>query len=89
LVINTVDRVKAKGTLKVVTLLRLVVYGVVILAALSTALILGVIGVVRIWDVYVPLSPIGRRVWLGYVVLGGVFFLAGAWLLATSRAKAE
>lgn len=89
LVINAVDRVKAKGTLRALTLLRLVVYGVVILATLVTALVLGLIGVVRIWDVYVPLSPVGRRVWLGYVVLGGALFLAGAWLLTSSRAKAE
>lgn len=85
LVLNTVDKVKVTATLKVVTALRLVVYGVIIVTAALTGLILGLLGVVRIWDVYIPIDPVGRRVWLGYVVFGGVLFLAGAWLLASSR----
>jgi hypothetical protein len=86
-VISTVGTVKAKATVRVVTVLRLVVYGVVVLAALVTAGLLLLIGVVRIWDVYVPLQPLGRRVWLGYVVFGGALFLTGLWLLAGSRKK--
>lgn len=85
LVIDTVATVRSKATVKVVTGLRLVVYGVVILAALVTAGLLFLVGLVRIWDAYVPLAPVGRRVWLGYVVFGGVMFLAGGWLLAGSR----
>lgn len=87
LVISTVGTVKSKATVRVVSILRLVVYGVVILAALVTAGLLLLIGVVRIWDVYVPLQPLGRRVWLGYVVFGGALFLTGLWLLAGSRKK--
>lgn len=87
LVIDTVDSVKTKATVKAVTALRLVVYGVVVLAAVVTALLLLLVGVVRIWDVYVPLAPVGRRVWLGYVVLGGVFFAVGTWLLAGSQRR--
>jgi hypothetical protein len=70
---------------RVVTVLRLIVYGVVILAALATAGLLFLVGVVRIWDVYVPLQPLGRRVWLGYVVFGGALSVGGIWLLAGSR----
>ena len=73
--------------MKVVTLLRVVVYGLVVLIALLTALVLALIGVVRMWDAYVPLDPVGRRVWLGYVVVGALVFLAGAALLG--RRKAE
>ena len=40
-----------------------------------------IISLVRIWDVYVPIEPLGRRVWLGYVTFGGLFFIAGAVLL--------
>lgn len=87
LVIDTVDSVKTKATVKAVTALRLVVYGVVVLAAVVSALLLLLVGVVRIWDVYVPLAPVGRRVWLGYVVLGGVFFAVGTWLLAGSQRR--
>jgi hypothetical protein len=44
-----------------------------------------IIALVRIWDVYVPIEPLGRRIWLGYVVFGGLFFIAGLLLLAWKR----
>lgn len=84
-VVQSVDRVKARTTLPVVTVLRAIVYALVVLAAVTTALVLGVLGTVRIWDVYVPLGPLGRRVWLGYVVVGGALFLAGGALLARRK----
>lgn len=89
LVITTVGSVKEKATVKVVVILRVLIYGLVIAVASVTALLLLLIGVVRIWDVYIPLSPVGRRVWLGYVVFGALFFLAGAWLLSSSRKRAR
>ena len=87
LVISTVDSVKGKATVRVVTALRLVVYGVVILAGVLTALVLLVIGLERLWDAYLPISPLGRRVWLGYVVLGAALSAVGIWLLAASRRR--
>jgi hypothetical protein len=86
-IIEMVGKVKARTTLKVVTLLRAVVYGLVVIVALLTALVLAVLGLVRLWDAYLPLSPLGRRVWLGYVVVGGLAFLAGAALLGRRRAE--
>jgi hypothetical protein len=86
-IVGLVGKVQARTTLKVVTLLRVVVYGLVVVVALVTALLLAVIGLVRIWDAYLPLSPLGRRVWLGYVVVGGLVFLAGAALLGRRRAE--
>ena len=80
-IIELVGKVKARTTLKVLTLLRVVVYGLVVVVALVTALVLATLGVVRIWDAYLPLGPVGRRVWLGYVVLGGLLFLGGVALL--------
>lgn len=67
--------------------MRALVYGFVALVALVTAAVLATAGVVRIWDVYVPVHPVGTRVWLGYVVFGGAMFLAGAWLLVPRRAR--
>jgi hypothetical protein len=67
--------------------MRALVYGFVALVALITAAVLAAAGVVRIWDVYVPVHPVGTRVWLGYVVFGGVLFVFGAWLLMPRRAK--
>jgi hypothetical protein len=86
-VIGGVARLKARTTLPVVTILRGLVYGLAAVMALLTAFVLLVVGVVRIWDAYVPVSPLGRRVWLGYVVVGGAVFLAGAALLSRRKAR--
>jgi hypothetical protein len=69
--------------------LRAVVYGLVVVVALVTALVLLILGLVRLWDVYLPLSPLGRRVWLGYVVLGAAVSLAGVALLARRGARGQ
>ena len=84
-VVDGVGWLKARTTVPVMTVLRVLVYGLVVAVALLTAAVLGVIGLVRMWDAYVPLSPEGRRVWLGYVVLGGLLFAAGGVLLARRR----
>ncbi len=86
-VIDTVARVKSRTTVKVVTALRLLVYGFVVVVSLVTAAVLATLGVVRIWDAYVPVQPLGRRVWLGYVVIGGALFLAGALVMSRRRAS--
>ena len=86
-VVDAVAWVRARTTVRVVTLMRAVVYGSIALVALVTAAVLATAGVVRIWDVYVPVYPVGTRVWLGYVVFGGVLFVGGAWLLAPRRAR--
>ena len=86
-VVDAVAWVRARTTVRVVTLMRAVVYGSVALVALVTAAVLATAGVVRIWDVYVPVYPVGTRVWLGYVVFGGALFIGGAWLLAPRRAR--
>ncbi len=85
-IVDLVGKVRARTTLKVMVLLRVVVYGLVVSIAVITALVLAVLGLVRMWDAYVPLNPLGRRVWLGYVVVGGLLFLAGAALLGWRRA---
>lgn len=84
-VVEGVGWLKACTTVPVMTVLRVVVYGLVVAVALLVALVLGVIGLERMWDAYIPLSPEGRRVWLGYVVLGGLLFVAGIVLLARRR----
>jgi hypothetical protein len=84
-VVDGVGWLKARTTVPVMTVLRVLVYGLVVAVALLVAFVLGVIGLVRMWDAYVPLSPEGRRVWLGYVVLGALLFVAGVVLLARRR----
>lgn len=86
-VVDVVAWVRARTTVRVVTLMRALVYGSIALVALVAAAVLATTGVVRVWDAYVPVYPLGTRVWLGYVVFGGVLFVCGAWLLAPRRAR--
>ena len=88
-VIDTVARVRSRTTVKVVTGLRLLVYGFAVIVSLVTAAVLATLGVVRIWDAYVPVHPLGRRVWLGYVVIGGALFLVGALVMSRRRASRQ
>jgi len=89
-VIDGVGWLKARTTVPVVKILRALVYGLIVVVAAVTALVLAVLGLIRMWDVYVPLHPVGRRVWLGYVVLGALLFLVGGALLARrTSAKAK
>jgi len=80
-VIDGVGWLKARTTTRALTALRAVVYGTVVVVSVLTAFVLLIIGLVRIWNAYVPIEPLGRRVWLGYVTIGGLFFLGGAFLL--------
>ena len=84
-VVEGVGWLKARTTVPVMTVLRVLVYGLVVVVALVVAIVLGAVCLERMWDAYVPLSPEGRRVWLGYVVLGALLFAAGVLLLARRR----
>jgi hypothetical protein len=86
-IVGVVDSVKAKTTLKVVGIVRIVVYGLVAAVAGLLGLLLLLLTVLRLWDNYAPIHPLGRRVWLAYVVLGGLFFLGGLlmWRLRTKQ----
>jgi hypothetical protein len=88
-VVQGVGWLKARTTTKAQTALRAVVYGVVVLVSVIAAFVLVVISLVRIWNVYVPIEPLGRRVWLGYVTVGGLFFIAGAFLLLWKGSEEE
>jgi hypothetical protein len=80
-VVQGVGWLKARTTTRAQTALRAIVYGVVVVVAVIAAFVLLVITLVRMWDAYVPIEPLGRRVWLGYVTVGGLFFIVGVFLL--------
>jgi hypothetical protein len=84
-VIDGVAWLRAMTTVRALTALRALVYGIVVIVAAIAALVFVTIALVRIWDVYVPIEPLGRRIWLGYVVFGGLYFIAGLVLLAWKR----
>ncbi|MGH9106296.1 MAG: hypothetical protein ACRDZX_10755 [Acidimicrobiales bacterium] len=84
-VVQGVGWLRSRTTVPALTVMRAVVYGLIVIAGAIGALVFGVLGVVRIWDAYVPLGALGRRVWLGYVIIGGALFLAGGALLSWRR----
>jgi hypothetical protein len=84
-VIDGVAWLRAMTTVRALTALRALVYGIVVIVALVAALLFITISLVRIWDVYVPIEPLGRRIWLGYVVFGGLYFIAGLFLVTWKR----
>ncbi|HTW07709.1 MAG TPA: hypothetical protein VME46_09370 [Acidimicrobiales bacterium] len=81
-VVEGVGWVRARTTVPIVRVLRAAVYGLVALVALVTGIFFGLLALVRMWDVYVPVHPVGRRVWLGYVVLGSALMASGVVVLA-------
>jgi vacuolar-type H+-ATPase subunit I/STV1 len=76
--VDTVERyvgmVRDNATSKVVTIMRGLVFGVVIVVMAMMALVLFVVMAVRLLNSYLP-----QRVWLSYFIIGGLFLLAGSW----------
>lgn len=78
-----VDTIHDKAVRPAAIVTRAIVFGLLI-AALGTVLaVVGSIAVLRILDVY----AFAHRVWLSYIVLGGLFTVAGlaAWTRRTAR----
>jgi hypothetical protein len=78
-----VDTIHDKAVRPVALVARALVFGLLIAVLGITLLILGSIVVVRLLDVY----AFGHRVWLSYIVLGGVLTLVGLglWSRRTER----
>jgi hypothetical protein len=72
---RVVGSVRGKTSEPVERVARIVVYGLVAGVVGATALVLLVIGLVRLLDSYIP-----GEVWIPYVGLGGIFTLVGLFL---------
>lgn len=81
-----VDTIHDKAIRPAILATRAVVFGLVVAALATLLLVLGSIAVLRLLDVY----AFGHRVWLSYVVLGGVLTLTGlaVWTRRTARSTA-
>jgi hypothetical protein len=84
--VEAVDRIEAvvevvrdKTTVPAQKVARGVVYGLVAAVMGLMALILLVIGLIRL-NVYLPFSPEGRKVWITYMSIGAIFILVGTLL---------
>lgn len=81
---RVVDTVRSNTSDRLVSVARLVVYGILAAIMGLAALVLLIVGAVRLLDVYVAnifgSSHYARSVWVVHAVLGGLFFLAGLFL---------
>ena len=84
---SVVGTVRDKTTVPALTVARAVVYGVLAAVLGTTLLILLVIGVLRLADAYVPLHPIGRRVWIVDAAASAIFLASGAFLWRRRRPR--
>lgn len=71
-VVNLVDVVRDRTTGQVLTAARAIVYGLIGVFAVIVALVLAVIGLIRLVDVVLP-----GEVWSAYLLLGALFVLGG------------
>lgn len=74
-VVSTVDTVRVKTAGPAIKVSRLVVFGIMAAFIGLMALIMFLIGIVRLLDNVLP-----KDVWLVYLILGAVFIAAGAFL---------
>lgn len=79
---NAVDAVRGKTTEPVVGVARWIVYGTLVAIVTLVAATVMVIGLIRVLDVVLP-----RDVWLVYVILGGIFTVAGLLLWSKRRPR--
>jgi len=73
--VDKVDDIRDKTSGPAIGVARAVVYGVLALPLVVAALVLLIIALVRLLDSYIP-----EDVWIPYLILGGVFTLAGFFL---------
>ena len=69
---RVVGSVRGKTSEPVERVARIVVYGLVAGALGTCALVLLIVGLIRVLDVYLP-----GEVWIPYAALGGIFTLLG------------
>lgn len=85
---GVVATLRDRTTVPVTKIARAVVFGLIIATGGVAALVLLVIGVLRL-HVYLPFEPGGRKLWVTYVGLGAIFVIVGAfmWRKRTARSK--
>jgi hypothetical protein len=77
-VVNLVDSVRDKTTGPALTAVRAVVYGTFAGIIGLAAVVVFIIGAVRVLDVYLPEAWFGDdHVWVVYLILGAAFSVAG------------
>jgi len=81
---SLVGLVRDRATVPLRTVARILVYGIALSVVAGVAGVLSVNAAIRALTVYLPVGrAVGgqRRVWAAYLVVGGIFTLAGLFLL--------
>ena len=77
-----VEQVRAKTTRPAITAARAVVFGLVALSIGAVAVLLFLIGSIRLINGYLP-----GKVWTTYLLLGGIFTVGGALLFSLRKPR--
>ena len=89
-VIDVIDKVKAQTTDRAVTVLRAVVFGLVIAVLGIAAATIFLIAVVRMADAYLPIGAgVGDATWAAHLFAGSLLSILGlgAWLSRRSSSR--
>lgn len=84
---SVVSSIRSKTTVPATLAARGLVYGLVAGVLGGALLLLLVIGLVRLLDLYLPLHPVGRRVWVVDAGASAIFLLLGAFLWRKRRPR--
>ena len=77
---SVVETVRDKTTVPVTKVARGVVFGLIAGILGVAALFLLVLALIRLLDVYVPIHPLSRRVWIVDAIASAIFLGSGAFL---------
>ncbi|MGH9068242.1 MAG: hypothetical protein ACRD0J_12270 [Acidimicrobiales bacterium] len=80
---NVVGAVRARSVKPLQTIARAIVFGVVAAVMGAVLLIFGAIGILRLLNVY----AFPGQEWASYLVVGGLFTIAGVFLLSLARSR--
>lgn len=90
-IVATVDTVKSKTTVPVVSIARALAYGLIFAVVGVAAVVVLLVGGLRLLDVYVGNAPglrkPGRSVYVVYLVVGMLCSLIGFWLMSKGRKR--
>jgi hypothetical protein len=84
---SVVETIRDKTTVPVTKGARAVVFGLVAGALGVVALFLMVLALIRVLDVYLPIHPLSRRVWIIDAGAAAIFLGSGAFLWRTRQPR--
>jgi drug/metabolite transporter (DMT)-like permease len=81
-VVDLVGTVRDRAVEPLLTVVRALVYGIVIVVTATIAVVLVIVALIRGLDLLIP-----GEVWSAYLVLGAIFTLSGMWFWSRRRPR--